>query len=102
MNVHQNSEDPNVSHICNICGKQKSTKEKLKHHQDALHKIKAFEYDHWVKLNKRALREGVKYPCSQCDNKLTSKSSLAQHKRAVHEEVKYTCGQCEYKSTSKG
>ena len=49
MNVHQNSKDQNTKHICNICGKQILTKEKLKQHQDAVHKSKEFkctECDH--------------------------------------------------------
>ena len=37
----------------------------------------------------------------QCDHKATTKQSLAQNKRAVHEGVKYPCGQCDDKTTSK-
>ena len=44
--------------------------------------------------HKRALHEGVKYPCSRCGNQFTSKVNLTQHIRTVHEVVKYPCGQC--------
>ena len=52
MNIYQNSEDESMKHSCNICGKQLLTIEKLKQHQDAVHKNNGFkckECDHWVK-----------------------------------------------------
>ena len=72
MNTYQNSEDDNMKHICNMCGKQTLSREKLKQHQAKVHKSKGFnctEFDQTVKLN----------------------SSLSQHIRAVHEGVKYSC-----------
>ena len=66
MNIHQNTEDEVLKHICNICGKQILTKEKLKRHQDEVHKNK-----------------GLK--CTKCDHRVKSRSSLRQHIRAVRE-----------------
>ena len=40
MKVYQNSEDDFIQQGCNICGKQLLSKEKLKQHQDAMHKNK--------------------------------------------------------------
>ena len=51
--------------------------------------------------HKRAVHEGVKYPCGHCNYKATTKGSLAEHKRAVNEGVKYLCQQCNYHATSK-
>ena len=34
---------------------------------------------------KRAVHEGVKYPCGQCNYQTTRKRHHAEHKRAVHE-----------------
>ena len=98
MEVYQNIEDQNVKPICNICGKQTLTKERLKQHQDAVHKskgVKCTECDLWVKSwsslsqHIRIVHDGVKYHCRQCDHKATSQGNLARHKRAVHEGVKY-------------
>ena len=63
MNMYQS-----IKHICNICGKQKLTEEKLKQHQDAVHKSKGFK-------------------CTECEHSLKSKCSLSRHKREVHEGV---------------
>ena len=52
--------------------------------------------------HKRAVHEGIKYPCGQCQHEATSKGSLVQHRRAVHEGIKYPCGKCQYEATSKG
>ena len=82
MNFCQDKEDQNMKHICNICGKQTLTKEKLKQHQNAVHKSK------WFK-------------CAECGNRLKFKHNLNQHIRAVHEGVKYPCRQCDHKATSR-
>ena len=66
MNIYQNTEDEVLKHSCNICGKQILTKEKLKQHQDEVHK------------NKGLL-------CTECDHREKSKSSLNQHIRVVHD-----------------
>ena len=93
MNLDQNLEDDNMKHICNICGKQTLSREKLKQHQNEVHKSKGFkctEFDQRVKSKKnlsqhiRPVHERVKYPCRQCDHKATSKSHLAEHKRHGH------------------
>ena len=40
MNIYQNTEDEFLKQSCNICGKQILTKEKLKQHQDEVHRNK--------------------------------------------------------------
>ena len=52
--------------------------------------------------HRRALHEGIKYTCGQCQHKATRKESLAQHRRAIHEGIRYPCGQCQHQATSKG
>ena len=47
------------------------------------------------------INEGIKYPCSQCNHKASSKGDLAQHKMAVYEGVKYPCEQCNHQATYK-
>ena len=50
--------------------------------------------------HKRAIHEGVKYPCSACDHKASSNRELIQHKRAVTFRCKiplqcvYQCNLC--------
>ena len=51
--------------------------------------------------HKRAVHEGVKYPCLQCGKQFSQRGNLAKHKRAVHEGVKFSCDQCNYQSTQK-
>ena len=51
--------------------------------------------------HKRAVHEGVKYPCRQCDHKATSKGHLTRHSRAAHERVKYSCTLCSYQASRK-
>ena len=34
--------------------------------------------------HKRAVHEGVKYPCEQCNYQATSKGNLAKHQRNRH------------------
>ena len=50
---------------------------------------------------KRAVHEGVKYPCRQCNHQATSKSNLARHKRAAHEGVRFPCRYCNQQYSSK-
>ena len=45
--------------------------------------------------HKRAVHEGVKYACRQCNYQATLKGDLARHNRAVHEGIKYSCRQCD-------
>ena len=40
MNIYRNTDFEFLKHSCNICGKQILTKEKLKQHQDKVHKNK--------------------------------------------------------------
>ena len=76
---------------------------------------------------KRAVHEGVKYICRQCDyqattegcltphkitvhfgvkcscnNQATHNGDLTENKRAAHEGVTYSCRQCDYQATPKG
>ena len=51
---------------------------------------------------KKAVHEGVKYSCRQCENQTTNKNHLAEQKMAVHERVKYPYRQCNYQATWKG
>ena len=51
--------------------------------------------------HKRAVHEGVKYPCGQCGHQASSKGNLALHKRAVHEGVKYPCNICKFQAAQK-
>ena len=37
--------------------------------------------------HKRAVHEGVKYFCRQCDHQASSKSNLAKHQSSVHEGI---------------
>ena len=83
MNIYRNTEDKFLKHYCNICEKQIFTKEKLKQHQDEVHKNK-----------------GLK--SRECDHRVKSRSSLSQHIEVVHEGVNFRCRQCEHKATSKG
>ena len=46
--------------------------------------------------------ENIKYPCNQCESKITLKGNLNQHKKSVHKGNKYPCNQCESKFTVKG
>ena len=53
-----------------------------------------------VAEHKRAVHEGVTFPCGRWNNQATAKGNLAQHKRAVHEGVRYPCEQCKHQATS--
>ena len=52
-----------------------------------------------LSIHKRAVHEGVKYPCGQCDYEATLKSNLDQHKRGVYEGIKYSCILCSYQAS---
>ena len=45
MNIYENIEDEFLMYNCNICGKQILTKEKLKRHQDEVHKNKRLQVE---------------------------------------------------------
>ena len=83
MNIYRNTEDKFLKHRCNICEKQILTKEKIKQHQDEVHKNK-----------------GLK--CTECNHRVKSRSSLSQHIEVVHEGVRFLCRQCDHKATSNG
>ena len=46
-----------------------------------------------------SVKEGVKYPCDQCDYKATLPHHLQQHIKSIHDGVKYPCNKCDYKAT---
>ena len=50
----------------------------------------------------RAVHEGVKYPCTQCNYQATSKCNLGRHQRGIHEGVKYPCRKCGQHFSQKG
>ena len=66
-----------------------------------LHK-KRFTQKGNLEEHKRAVHEGVKFPCTQCDKRFNHKGNLEEHKRAVHEGVKFPCTQCDKRFTKKG
>ena len=39
-------------------------------------------------MHKMSVHEGIKYQCSQCENKFTQKGDLKRHKMSVHEGIK--------------
>ena len=63
MNIYRNTEDKFLKHRCNICEKQILTKEKIKQHQDEVHKNK-----------------GLK--CTECNHRVKSRSSLSRPHRS--------------------
>ena len=48
---------------------------------------------------KKAVHEGVKYSCRQCENKTTIKHKLAEQKMALNDRVQHPCTQCNYQGT---
>ena len=42
---------------------------------------------------------GVKYACNQCNKQFTEQSSLTRHIQSAHEGVKYKCNQCDKQFT---
>ena len=56
------------------------------------------QHSHIWKKHTESVHEGGKYPCSQCNHKATTQSSLKIHIESVHEGVKYPCSQCFYKA----
>ena len=49
---------------------------------------------------KRAVHEGIKFPCGQCGKQFSHKGDVAKHQRAVHAGIKYPCGQCDKEFSS--
>ena len=89
---------------CEQCQYKDSSEAGVKNHQDTVHKDTEYIQSTSkgdLAQQKRAVHEGVKYPCGQCDYQASSTGNLARHKRAVHEGVKYPCGQCGYHATLK-
>ena len=38
----------------------------------------------------------------QCGHQFSSKVNLSEHKKAVHEGIKYPCGKCTYQASDNG
>ena len=49
----------------------------------------------------KSIHEGVKFPCIQCDYKVTQKGDLMLHIKSKHEGVRFPCIQCDYKATTR-
>ena len=41
-----------------------------------------------LKRHKKAIHEGVKYACNQCEYHATEQGNLKKHKQSIHEGVK--------------
>ena len=52
-------------------------------------------------VNQASQHWSVKYPCAQCDYKVSTKSRLSRHIKSKHEGIKYPCDQCNFKATRK-
>ena len=52
----------------------------------------------YLRIHRRSIHDGIKYPCNKCDYKATQSSSLWQHNKSVHEGIRYPCDQCDYKA----
>ena len=54
--------------------------------------------------HKRALHEGVKFSCRQCNHQATTKRDLAQHENAEHggEGIQFLCMQFNHQANLKG
>ena len=48
------------------------------------------------KLKASSTEKGTRYSCKECGRKMMNQSSLNTHTRAVHEGIKYPCGQCQH------
>ena len=70
---------------CPHCGKLFMAQKPLKRH---------------VKIHTQSLSERMKYPCTECELKYTSKSHLKRHFLSVHTNVRYSCNQCDIEYTS--
>ena len=52
--------------------------------------------------HKRAIHEGVKFSCLECEYQATQKGDLTRHTQSVHERnQKYQCFFCDYQSARK-
>ena len=54
------------------------------------------------KLKEISTQKETKYICKECGKQMTRQGTLNAHKRAVHEGIKYPCSQCQHQSSSKG
>ena len=62
---------------------------------------KQFSWKESLAEHARSVHEGVKYPCIQCKKQFSWKESLANHLKTVHRDVKYHCSQCDHQATTK-
>ena len=54
------------------------------------------------KLKASLKEKEITYNCKECGKQMSSQSSLYSHIRAIHEGIKYLCVQCQHQATSKG
>ena len=50
-------------------------------------------------LKASSIQKEMRYICKECGKQMTKRSNLNARKRAVHEGIKYPCGQCLYEAT---
>ena len=91
--VHKRAVHEGLKFPCGQCKHQSTSKGNLAPHNRAniLAGNDTIKQQEKVLLfnKKRAVHEGVKYPCRQCNHQATSKSNLARHKRAAHDGVRF-------------
>ena len=60
---------------------------------------KAFKMSSNLTRHIQSAHVGVKYACNQCNKQFTEQSSLTRHIQSAHEGVKYKCNQCDKQFT---
>ena len=76
------TDDP-ASKQCPDCGKEFTFRKNMLKHHRSYH------------------QEGVRYPCSQCDDKATRSNHLKRHIESEHKGIRYLCNHCQYSSGRK-
>ena len=84
-----NSDIEENNHTGQLCGYQTPRKNNLKLHDQAVHE------------GQKALHEGAKYRCNQCDHQATTKGNLVTHQQSVHMGIKFLCEHCDYQAMRK-
>ena len=114
----------NTNFVCNVCGKQFFAKDKLSHHNWAVHaeeespctscdktfrsKKKLTYHMRATHVEKEAFHCELQFGEIECSYFSSSKSNLRTHKKGVHEKAnkdanppKFLCDLCEYSTTLK-
>ena len=87
------------TYLCEECDEKYTTSLSLYQHRISVHQRAAQKTN--LKTHVRSVKNGVRYPCDQCDYKATLVISLKRHIESEHDGIKYPCNQCEYKATQK-